>query len=44
MVNNEFYGYVINEAFIDIGMPGRYKEANNILPKIGFLNNKLCKV
>lgn len=38
MVKKEFYGYVINELFVDIGTPERYKKANKILS--GRLNNR----
>jgi NDP-sugar pyrophosphorylase family protein len=35
MVNEEFYGYKIKAAFIDIGTPQRYKKANQILASKG---------
>lgn len=41
MVNGEFYGYVIDDAFIDIGTPGRYKKAGKILAK-GFFKRWKC--
>lgn len=31
IVNNKFYGYIINEPFIDIGTPARYKKADKVL-------------
>lgn len=33
IVSNKFYGYIINEPFIDIGTPARYKKADEFLAK-----------